>query len=168
MLLSVRTLSRMSVVLFTTAACTASPSPAARADSATPVTDQQASFTRIRTQTTSGFDEPAELAIRDQGTLESAWARLFNQVQGNPAPTVDFAHDMVILVALGGRSSGGFTVRVDAITRSGDGAVVRYTATRPGPDCMTTQSQTSPVEVVRAPRVAGTVRFERRDVVQPC
>jgi hypothetical protein len=127
-----------------------------------------ASFTRILTQRTSGFDEPAELVIRDRAALESAWSRVFNQVVGDPPPAVDFARETVILVATGGASSGGHSVQVDAIDRSGDGAVVHYTATSPAPGCMTTQSLTSPVDVVRTSRIAGQVRFDRRNVVQPC
>jgi hypothetical protein len=126
------------------------------------------SFTRILTQHNSGFDEPAELVIRDRAALEAAWARVFNQVQGNPPPAVDFAKETVILVALGTRSTGGHSVHVDAVTRTVGGAVVRYTATRPGDGCMSTQSLTSPVDVVRMPHIEGTVRFERREVVQPC
>jgi hypothetical protein len=128
----------------------------------------QPSVSHILTQRNSGFDEPAEQVIRDRAALESAWARVFSQVVGDPAPAVDFTREMVILVALGGRSTGGHAVHVDAVTRSGDGAVVRYTATSPEPGCMTTQSLTSPVDVVRAPRISGAVRFQRREVVQPC
>jgi hypothetical protein len=128
----------------------------------------QESFTRMLTQRTSGFDEPAELVIRDRAALEAAWARVFNQVQGNPAPAVDFTRESVLLVALGNRSTGGHDVHVEAVSRSGDGAVVRYSATSPGPGCVTTQGVTSPVDVVRVPRIAGTVRFERRNVVQHC
>jgi hypothetical protein len=141
----------------------------ARPDSIDPVPDQaQSSFSRVLTQNASGFDEPAELVIRDRAALESAWARAFNQVQGNPAPAVDFSRETVILVALGPRTSGGHAVRVDAVTRSGESAVVRYTATSPGPDCMSTQALTSPVEVVRTARIGGAVRFARHDAVQRC
>ena len=128
----------------------------------------QPSFTRMLTQHTSGFDEPTELVIRDRAALETAWARVFNQVQGNPAPAVDFSREMVILVALGARRSGGYDIHVDAVAGSGNGAVVRYTATSPGEGCMTTQALTSPVDVVRTPRITGTVRFDRREVVQRC
>ena len=188
--------SSVTAALFALTACSASPPPVAR-DSAAfpeggaapaarradaesssaspaasgprPVADAaQQAFTRILSQRTTGFDEGAELVIRERAALESSWARVFNQVQGNPAPAVDFARESVILVALGTRRTGGHDVRVDAITRSGDGAVVRYTATSPGPGCITTQGVTSPVDVVRTARIAGTVRFERQDVVQGC
>jgi hypothetical protein len=75
---------------------------------------------------------------------------------------------MVVLLALGERSSGGHAIRFDGIDTSAGGATVRYTATRPGRECMTTQEITAPVEVVRVPRVEGAVRFERKDVVQDC
>jgi hypothetical protein len=126
------------------------------------------SFIRILTQRTSGFDEPTELVIRERAPLESAWVRAFNMVQGNPPPAVDFSRETVILVAAGARSSGGNDVRVEAVTRSADGAVVRYRVTKPGPGCTTTQSLTSPVEVVRTPHIAGHVRFDRRETVRPC
>jgi hypothetical protein len=147
----------------------AMPAPAARPDSTGSVSaPAQPSFTRILTQRTSGFDEAAELVIRDRAALESAWARIFNQVQGNPAPAVDFGQETIILVALGGSSSGGHAVHVDSIDRSGSEVVVRYTATSPAPGCTTTQSLTSPVDAVRTRRIAGAVRFQRHDVVQPC
>jgi hypothetical protein len=128
----------------------------------------QPSYTRIITQRVTAFDEPTELVIRDQRALESAWTLLFNHVQGEPVPAVDFARETVILVASGGRNSGGYAVHVDAVTRSGDAAVVRYTATRPAPGCMSTQSLTAPADLVRTPRIAGQVRFERHESVQPC
>jgi hypothetical protein len=128
----------------------------------------QSSYTRIMTQRSTAFDEPTELVIRDRRALESAWTLLFNHVQGEPLPAVDFTRETVLLVALGRRSSGGHAVQVDAVTRSGDGAVVRYVATSPGPGCMATQSLTSPADLVRTPRIAGAVRFERREIVQPC
>ncbi len=188
MLLSASALARTSPMLLAAAACSAAPSPGARdsvpfsasvpapaaasavrPDSTGPVpAPASAEFTRIMTQQTSAFDESAELVIRDRPALESAWARVFNQVQSNPPPAVDFGREMVILVALGNRNSGGYTIRVDAVNRSSDGAVVRYVATSPGPGCMTMQSMTSPVDVVRAPRIPGTIRFQRRDIVQTC
>ena len=176
-------------LLLASTACSAAPSPEVR-DSAVPAASAgaappasaprsdsttrqmtapaQPAFTRVLAQRMSGFDEPAELVIREQSALESAWSRVHNQVQGNPPPAVDFARETVLLVALGRASSGGHDVHIDAVARTGDEAVVRYTATRPGPGCMTTQALTSPVDVVRVPRIAGSIRFERRDAVQRC
>ena len=133
-----------------------------------PAVTSQPALARLVALPTSGFTEPTELVLRDAVALERAWGTLYGGLPGNPPPTVDFTRDMVVLVALGERSTGGHTVRVESVTSAPGGATVRYTATRPGANCMTTQEITSPVEAVQATRVSGEVRFERRDVVQEC
>ena len=112
--------------------------------------------------------EATELVIQDSNGLRAAWATLFEGIPGNAPPTVDFASETVIVLALGQRPSGGYTVRFDGVARTGNAAVVRYTATSPGRECMTTQMMTSPVDVVRVPRLGASVRFERRDVTAAC
>ena len=141
-----------------------SAAPAAGAD----VRPDQPTLTRLVSATTSGFTEPAELVLRDAPALAEAWRTLHGGIPAESPPAVDLARDMVVLVALGERSSGGHAVRVDGVSAAGDGATVRYTATRPGASCMTTMEITSPVDAVRVPRVDGAVRFERRDVVREC
>ncbi len=126
------------------------------------------SFTVLLSANTSGFDEGTELVLRDEKAFTTAWRTAHQTIPGNPAPTVDFQRDMVVLLALGARRTGGFSVRFDGITSADSGAVVRYTVTSPGPGCMTTQMITSPVEMVRVPRAEGTVRFERRDATDAC
>lgn len=122
----------------------------------------------LLTATTSGFTEGEELVIRNDSELATAWKTVHAGIPGNPAPSVDLSHNMVVLLALGQRRTGGYTVRFDSITREGTGAVVHYTVTSPGPGCMTTQMITSPVDVVSVPSVAGAVRFERSEVTDRC
>ena len=131
-------------------------------------------FTRVYRSATSAYPEPVELALTADSSWRSAWALLWpNQPDGSrPAPpAVDFTRDAVVFVALGPRSSGGYDVRVDSVTRDAAGALlVRYTATSPGPGCLTTQQITSPVEVVRVPRPAAgaAVRVAARRVASRC
>jgi hypothetical protein len=129
----------------------------------------------LRSQS-SGLTASRELAIRDAETWRATWATL--QAAGPsdgaapapPAPpAVDFAREMVLLVAGGERSSGGWEVHVDAVERGGDGgATVRYTITGPGAGCMTAQVITAPAVAVRAARAVGTVRFAGRTVRRDC
>ncbi|HZF69060.1 MAG TPA: protease complex subunit PrcB family protein [Gemmatirosa sp.] len=128
----------------------------------------------LRSQS-SGLTASRELAIRDAETWRATWATLqaagpSDGAGGAPAPpAVDFAREMVLLVASGERSSGGWDVTVDAVERGSDGgATVRYTITEPGPGCMTAQVITAPAVAVRAARVAGTVRFAGRTVRRDC
>lgn len=115
-----------------------------------------------------GPQAPTEQVIRDRAAFARAWAALHADAPAAPLPSVDFARQMVLVVGLGERTTGGHAVRVDAVAAEGTGAVVRYTTSAPGADCMTTQVITSPVEVVSVPRVAGEVRFERRQATTSC
>ena len=116
--------------------------------------------TRIHSATTSGFTGPEQLVLRDPAAWQAAWSRLHEGMVAPPLPAVDFTREMVVLLALGERSSGGYQIRFDGITVAGANATVRFTITEPGTGCMTTQAMTAPVDIVRVPRAAGTVRFE--------
>jgi hypothetical protein len=144
----------------------AAPMPDADASAGAPAPAQPP--VPLLAQQTSGFTEPVELVLRDRAALADAWRTLHAGLPGNPPPSVDLVSRMVVLVALGERSTGGHDVRVDGVVPDGDGATVRYTVTQPGPGCMTTQMITSPVVAVSVPRVAGDVRFERRTATQAC
>ena len=124
--------------------------------------------TRLHSANTSGFTGPEQLVLRERAAWQAAWARLHEGMVAPALPTVDFTREMVVVLALGERSSGGYEVRFDGITASGANATVRYTITEPGPACMTTQALTTPVDVVRVPRVTGTVRFEPKTERSNC
>jgi len=132
------------------------------------MTTERTAVDTLLSASTSGFDESAELVLRDATAFATAWRTAHNGVAGNEPPIVDFRSDMVVVLALGTHRTGGYSVRFDRMTTDGSGAIVHYTVTRPGPDCMTTQMITSPLQVVRVPRVEGTIRFERREVVERC
>jgi hypothetical protein len=113
--------------------------------------------------------EPAERVARDRAAWEAAWQSLHRGLAAGPAPAVDFGRDMVALVALGDRPTGGYAVRIEGTSVAPDGALlVHVVRTRPGPTCMLTQATTSPVDVARVPRAAGAVRFVSREEVTPC
>lgn len=129
---------------------------------------QPSAVVRLYAAQQSTYEMTEEVLVRDRVTWETTWQRLHNGVVADPAPAVDFARDMVVLVAAGQRPTGGTSVRVDGVGPEPGGAVVRYTVTEPGAGCMSTQVMTAPVEVVRAPRVAGPVRFDRKTARAGC
>ncbi len=132
------------------------------------VTAVSQSFTRLASRSTSGFTEPLELVVRDAAAFAAAWKTLNQGLPGNPPPAIDLGRSIVVVVALGARSTGGYAVHVDSVERTGGALIVRYTATSPGRECMTTQSLSAPVELIRVDHTAGTVRFERAEAVRPC
>jgi hypothetical protein len=150
------------------AACAPTGQPTPPAQDAAIVTLEQQPHTSIFSSVTSDFDQPTELVVREQAAYEQVMRSAYGMLAGAESPAVDFARDMVIVVAMGQRNTVGYGSQIDEIGRDAAGLVVRYTVTSPGPEYMTTQMLTSPVEVVSTPRVAGQVRFERRQVTERC
>ena len=115
-----------------------------------------------------GLIEPAEVVIREPSELRMLWSRIFREETAPALPSIDFRREMVVVVGMGQRSHGGFQVRVERIEDLGDRLRVIYTATSPGASCMTTQSLTSPVTLVRMPRSVKPVTFRAQDETLRC
>lgn len=146
-----------------------SPAPWASSPSdAATVSDAQRTYTRLYSATTSEYTEPAEQVLRSPAELAAVWRGIHPGVSGDPVPTVDFTKRMVVFLAMGQRRTGGYALHFDGVSNAPGGALVRYTVTAPGPDCMTAQMLTAPVELVSVPRVDGTVQFQRKQVVGTC
>jgi len=117
----------------------------------------------------SGFGDSTNLVITDSYTWAVTWARLYASLRPRPSlPTVDFRTERVVLVALGGRSSGGFDIRIDSVARFERGSVTYVTATSPGNRCFTTGALTQPVDVIRLPQGLEPMAFQRQAVVRDC
>src|SRR4051812_24774009 len=62
----------------------------------------------------SGFDQPARVVVRDAATWRLVWNQVFlRQTPVPPLPSVDFSREMIVVVALGSRSSGGYSILLD-------------------------------------------------------
>jgi hypothetical protein len=118
----------------------------------------------------SGFTEPAQLVIGDVTAWTSAWDRLHATHTPQPGlPPVDFETQRVVLVALGTRANGGYSIEIDSIVTFQEGSAVFVTATQPGSNCFTTQALTQPVHAVLvAPIPPQPVTFQHRTVTQNC
>jgi PrcB C-terminal len=120
---------------------------------------------RIGQWTRTGIGESRRLVIRDA----NAWAEFWSELGVGAKPAVDFNKDIVIAVAAGQRSTGGYEIRVDQVRQNQGELVVEVVETAPGPNCMTTASLTQPVDVVLVPAVkAQSWSFTERKDVRGC
>ena len=108
--------------------------------------------------------------IRDAAQWEAVWAQTFNGVTPvPPRPAIDFSHEMVVVVALGLRSSGGYGILIDGASEIGtDEVAVAVRSISPAPRCIVTGALTQPVDIARMPRHDGPVRFVERSEVHYC
>lgn len=117
----------------------------------------------------SSHEDSARLVIHDKAAWEDLWARMTsNHGPRRPAPAVDFSREMLIAVAMGTRSSGGFGIRVTEVNASSAELTATVVSTSPGPTCGTTAALTAPMDVVRVPRSSLPVRFVERSAVTNC
>ena len=108
---------------------------------------------RLEKGSQSGVVEPRQTVIKDKASLERLWRehQLGNQPQ-RPAPEIDFAREIVIFVAMGQQSSGGFTIEIVNVEASQRRLRILFQRKGPPPDAMTTQALTAPFEIVAIPK----------------
>src|SRR5688572_2509444 len=148
------------------AACSASMAPGepGRAVPLVRLRPEPYSFTNY-----SGLDQPERMVVRDEAAWREVWAAIW---QGHspepPLPEVDFVQEMLVVVALGERPTGGFGIFADSAFTEGEELVIRVRTIAPGPRCYTTQALTQPVDVARVPRTDLAVRFRDQPEVHEC
>lgn len=130
--------------------------------------------TRLRSQPYSfmyysQLQQPERLVVRDQSAWIAAWGSLWPRGAPIPAPpAIDFTKDMVVLAALGARSTGGYSILVDSARATAKGVVVFIGTSAPGKHCVTTQAFTQPVDIARLPRSDDPVAFVDVPKVEDC
>lgn len=155
------------LALGTAAACGGQSSPAGEPPAeTTPAASRalpiEASYT--------GIEEPLRTLIRTEREWEDLWSRLAaNRIPRPSPPAVDFSDEVVVVVAMGTRPSGGHAIRIDSVRYAKDTLWVDVTSVAPGAGCLTTQALTAPVAAVaveRRPNVTG--RFVDREETRDC
>jgi hypothetical protein len=117
----------------------------------------------------SGLTGRERLIVRDPTTWKEVWDRISGGTTPAPdPPPVDFAREMLIVAALGERSTGGYGIVVDSVETRPEGLLVTVRTIAPGKGCVLTQALTQPVDIARVPRHDGQVAFEDRTEVRDC
>ena len=117
----------------------------------------------------NGIERAERRVFRSQAEWASFWARATaTSSPAVPAPQVDFTRHMVVVVALGARSTGGYWVEVDGAYVGERLLTVEAIASSPGEACITTQAFTQPLDAALIPRSDLPVEFDVRDFVRDC
>lgn len=95
-----------------------------------------------------------ESVMTSRRELEAVWPSA-------PSFELDFGQEMMVLVALGERRTGGYSLEIKTVRSSEDRLVVEYIERHPDPRCPTPQVLTTPYHAVAVPRSEARPRFER-------
>jgi hypothetical protein len=117
----------------------------------------------------SGFQAPTRIVIADAQAWADAWSTIHAHSTVPPAlPAVDFSTSVLVLAAMGPRSTTGHSVVIQEVRVRGGSLDVTVLERSPGVSCVTGQAVTSPVHVVEVPRRATTASFTVNTVTYAC
>ena len=122
-------------------------------------------FQTLLAEARSGLAEPRREVVRDQAGWSRLWADIHAGAEPDPPlPVIDFADQMLIVVASGTRPSGGNSIGVTRVERLGDRLDVEVLETCPAAGARVSMALVQPVEVIRLARSELPTRFrDRRD-----
>jgi hypothetical protein len=101
----------------------------------------------------SGINRATNLVLRTQSEWEKLWKQHQERVQP-PAkvPAMDFEKEMVVAVAMGQKSTGGYSIKITSIQSTAASLRIFVLEQTPGPDTIVTQALTSPFHFVAVPK----------------
>jgi hypothetical protein len=116
-----------------------------------------------------GFIEKENRIITSEEELKSVWNQAFkNYSKKEPLPEVDFSKNIVVLVALGERNAGGYSIKVKNAVPTKAGILVTVEETSPGKTCMLTTAMTYPYQIVQLNTTNKKITFSANAIVAEC
>ena len=111
----------------------------------------------------SGIADSQRVVIRDSSAWRQYWTAVHRPFIPAPAvPDVDFSREMIVLVSMGTRPSGGFVIRIDSAMTDAQRLLVQVTQIVPGRGCAVPAVVTRPVDLARVPATPLPVSFAER------
>ncbi len=115
----------------------------------------------------SGLRSALRAVVQDSAAFREVWDRA--TPWHRPVPAIDFTRDMVIVAAMGARSSTGHAIHIQSVRAEGPALQVRVLLAPAAPGCGRGAAETYPVDIVRAPRDdRRVVTFVERVEAQRC
>lgn len=100
----------------------------------------------------SGIREQQVRLIQDEATWKAYWQQHTRPISpAPPAPAVDFNQESILVVHLGEKRSGGYSVQVEQVTEAGGLVTATIRQTAPGPGDVVTAVMAQPFAIVRLP-----------------
>ncbi|MCC5943723.1 MAG: protease complex subunit PrcB family protein [Bernardetiaceae bacterium] len=118
-------------------------------------------FENVLNIANAGPESAQNLVIRDAEVLEN----IAFQRESRALNEVDFDKHMLIMVASGQKSNGGYGIEIIKITEHKKYISVHYENQKASEDQMVTMALVYPVHVVAIPKSNKEVRFEGKDTI---
>lgn len=106
-------------------------------------------------------------AVYANEDFETLW-EMARGVDGLPPPKIDFSKEYVIGVFAGQKPTGGNSIAVASVIDAGAVRTVAVTLTKPGSNCMVTQSLINPYQIVAVPLSDASLAHSDAEVITSC
>ncbi len=117
----------------------------------------------------SAITDRRRLVIDEPEEWVDFWAELNANIAPTPdAPAMDFDSHVVIAATMGQKPTGGYAIRIEEVSRTGEDLRVVVVETSPGAGCITTQALTAPATAVTVARPVGDVEFVEESEAEDC
>jgi hypothetical protein len=124
--------------------------------------DEASSFKTLDKGGFSGIQQQLEVVVTNKNQWEELWGKHTAQkLPKPPAPEIDFDKQSIVFISLGRKNTGGYSVEITDIQRSGKKAEVLFSSKEPKPGGFTIQALTAPFHIVTTPRIEGEVKFRK-------
>jgi hypothetical protein len=110
--------------------------------------------------------------VRDRNTWLDVWKRIYQVVPSNgpypELPEIDFSREMIFIAAMGQQPTSGYAIIIDGAYERDDGleVVVKSVINLKCGAVLT--MVTSPIDIVRLPKIERPVVFREIEVVPDC
>lgn len=117
----------------------------------------------------SSIEDKRHVVLRNDAEYQKLWGEFYKDLDQMPRiPVVDFKKNTVLAVFMGTKSTGGFDIKIDQVTSTGNKIQVDVIEISPGVNCMTTDATTRPYDFVKIPKTDMTVEFRTTIVTKDC
>jgi len=129
----------------------------------------QGGVVTVVTLTAQAIRDPRRQLVETQAEWEAVWAESSaNMWPQPPAPAVDLSDHRLVVLAMGGRPTGGYSISAEELSQLGADLWLTVMERSPGPGCMVTQATTAPLTVVEVPRTGGQLYLVEREATTDC
>jgi hypothetical protein len=131
--------------------------------------EEPVALRQLMQESYTGLPDSLRTALRDATARADLWRHAYATRSAAPVlPAVDFDREMVVVAALGRRTSGGFAIYLDSARVHSGALEIFVRSVSPGPTCFTTAALTEPVAAAAVPRSLLPVRFVEQHATQGC
>lgn len=107
-----------------------------------------------------GYDQPQILVIREPMALRDIYGKInMTRKPGFPYPEVDFEKEMIIVLCMGEKTTGGHSIDIDSIDERSDTLIVRVRETEP--EGMAAAVMSQPFSLIKLPATKKKIVFEK-------